>query len=66
MQNYSIQLIEKAITAMSTGEWEWPSSWNSSQRKLFTNHIMGWLESREMYEYCQIIENYVKTRLDEK
>jgi hypothetical protein len=66
MKNYSIPLIEKAISAMSSSEWQWPNSWDHTQRKLFTNHLMEWLETREMYEYCQIVENYAKTRLDEK
>lgn len=66
MKNYSNTLIEKAIASMEQNEWEWPSGWNKTQRKTFTEHLMTWLEEREMYEQCQIVENYVKPRLEEK
>lgn len=66
MKNYSNTLIEKAIASMEQNEWEWPLGWNITQRKTFTEHLMIWLEKREMYEQCQIVENYVKTRLEEK
>jgi hypothetical protein len=63
-QNFIEQLFIDSINIMSTGEWEWPDTWDKPRRMRFLDESLRYAEERELYEQCAIIRD-VKEAVDE-
>ena len=58
--NYLNKMIMSAIDDMQTSDWDWPTTWDNSDKQRWCDDCLIWLEQNELYERCEIIKDVQK------
>ena len=53
-------MIMSAIDDMQTSDWDWPTTWDNSDKQRWCDDCLIWLEQNELYERCEIIKDVQK------